>query len=198
MQKLQKISASAAILIGGESKRYGSDKAFITLNGKNLALTRYQQLSELFEEVYFVSNQPKKYKKFGDTVLKDILPGKGTLGGIYSALHYTSNEYCFITACDLPFLDMGLINRVWSQATKTDIIAPTWKNKIEPLVAFYHRRCLSEIKTAIKQNRRMVKGFWDNVTVTLIDVNEFYSLTQLEKIFFNINTPDDYKRAQEF
>lgn len=198
MQKLQKISASAAILIGGESRRYGSDKAFLTLNGKNLTLKRYQQLSELFEEVYFVSNKPNTHNQFGDRVFEDIITGKGTLGGIYSALHYATNEYCFITACDLPFLEIGLIQTLWSQAGNADIIAPIWKNNIEPLVAFYHRRCLSEIERAINQNERMVKGFWKKVTVALIDVTKFYSLVQLEKIFFNINTTDDYMRSQEF
>jgi molybdopterin-guanine dinucleotide biosynthesis protein A len=198
MQKFQKIHASAAILIGGRSTRFGSDKALLTLNGKNLALTIYQRLYKLFKEVYFVSNKPNKYNQFGDRVFEDIIPGKGTLGGIYSALHYATDEYCFITACDLPFLDKGLIQTLWARASKTDIIAPVWKSNIEPLVAFYHRRCLSEIEKAIKQNERMVKGFWKSATVAMIDVTKFYSLAQLEKIFFNINTPDDYRRAQEF
>ena len=189
------LPASAAILIGGRSSRFGTDKALLNFKGKSLALTIYEHIFEIFKEVYFVSNRPGKDDELNKRILLDVIPNKGALGGLYSALFHATNEYCFITACDLPFIGTELIQILWDHTGSTDIIAPIWGENIEPLAAFYHRRCLSAIEKAIHKDKKMVKGFWDSVSVALIDMCRYYSQNQLKKLFFNINTRQDFNRA---
>jgi len=183
-----KISACAAVLVGGESTRLGIDKSLLKFRGKYLATIIYNRLSDCFNNVYFVSDRYKKYSQFGVPVFEDIIPDKGALGGIYSALTYADEEYCFITACDLPYITKELIEILWLKSGRGDIMAPIWLDHIEPLVAFYHRRCLQYIEKALED-------FWYNLNVSLLDMIPYYSRAQLEKLFFNINTPEDYQKA---
>ena len=42
----------------------------------------------------------------------------------------------------------------------------------------------------------MMKGFWDQVKVKYIEMSQFFSSEDLAKLFFNINTQEDYKSAR--
>jgi molybdopterin-guanine dinucleotide biosynthesis protein A len=190
-----RIKASGAILIGGTGSRFGSDKATLTLDGEYITTILYNRLKTLFTEVSFVSNQQHNLHGIGVKYLVDIIPKKGTLGGLYTALKFSREQYCFVTACDLPFIDVDLIQILWSQSNGEDIITPSWFNNLEPLATFYHKNCLTAIEEVFHIDEKMVKSFWNRVKVKLVDMTKYYNRTQLEKIFLNINTIQEYKRA---
>ena len=73
------IACSAAVLAGGESRRFGQDKARALLGGKPLVSHVFETLETLFEDVLIVTNQPVHYEPFDVTVVSDIVRGAGSL-----------------------------------------------------------------------------------------------------------------------
>jgi molybdopterin-guanine dinucleotide biosynthesis protein A len=196
--KVTNITASGAILIGGKSKRYNSDKAFINFSGEYLSALLYKRINKILDHVFFVSDKKDKSSIPEAQLVIDLKQNIGPIGGLYTALVNTEYDYCFISACDLPFLSNDLIHLLWKNCDgKNDIIVPVWDSKIEPLAAFYHQRCIPFIETALENKQWMMKGFWDQVVTKYIDVSEHFSAKDINKLFFNINTPGDYISAQE-
>jgi len=96
----------------------------------------------------------------------------------------------------MPFLDTNLINILWENRGNADIIIPTWNNKSEPLAAFYHKNCIKSIEKEILLNHLAVQNLWKDVSVERVDCTSIYTVKELEKIFFNINTLEDYLYAK--
>ena len=191
----KKIPSSAAILIGGKSQRFGADKAFLGLKGEPVSVHLAKLLNGVFLEVFFVGGSGRKGVHDDSLVIPDLYPGIGPLGGLATALKYARYPYCFLTACDLPFITTELLYSLWLQSGKFDIVVPNWNGHIEPLVSFYHKRCLAEIHRTIGSGEYMLSGFWQQLKVKYVDMLSLYTKSELEKIFHNINTPEDYQQA---
>jgi molybdopterin-guanine dinucleotide biosynthesis protein A len=194
---MNKINVSAAILVGGKSLRFGEDKAFLRLEDDPVSIRIFRILDTIFREVFFVSGTEKKDMLENAVILSDLYPETGPLGGLVTALSHARYPYCFLTACDLPFTSSGPIRKLWQETGDNDITVPEWNGFVEPLFAFYHRRCTDHILLAIHTRRFMLKGFWQELNVKKVDMLKFYSETEMEKLFYNINTQDDYRKALE-
>ena len=107
------ISASGAILIGGKSHRFKSDKAFIEFTDGFLSAEIYQKFCRIFGQTFFVSDTGDKAPLPEAKVIVDLKPDIGPIGGLYTALSAASFKYCFISACDMPFLSIELIHHLW-------------------------------------------------------------------------------------
>jgi molybdopterin-guanine dinucleotide biosynthesis protein A len=194
--QITKIPVSGAILIGGKSNRFKKDKTYITLDGEYLSSRLFHTLDIILDNVFFVANQDKSSPVPGAKFVLDLHTGVGPIGGVYSALTYSHHDFCFISACDLPFLSVELIKILWQHTRSTDdIIVPVWDSKVEPLSAIYHRRCIPQIESALAAGQYMTKGFWNLVNTQYLDISRFFSRSQIKQMFININSPEDYKHV---
>jgi molybdopterin-guanine dinucleotide biosynthesis protein A len=66
----------------------GTDKSFVELDGKPLIQHVLERALQLGLTTILVANQPERYQELGLPVFSDLLLGYGSLGGLYSALHY--------------------------------------------------------------------------------------------------------------
>lgn len=192
------IPAAGAILVGGKSLRFGSDKALMSLEGEPVAARLHARLSAVLSEVILIADRSDKLDLPGSRTYVDLLPERGPLGGLYTALHYAAQEYCFLTACDLPFLDADLITALWEHTKGADVVVPVHEGRVEPLAGFYHRRCYEAVEKAVRSERRDMRSFWDSAEVRRIDVAKLFDPERLERLFFNINTPEHYRQAQKY
>jgi len=194
--KFTKINATSAILIGGKSTRFRTDKTFMQISNENISKNFFDKLNPIFSEIFFVADRKDKIPFSGAIVKSDLKSNLGPIGGLYTALYYAGEEYCFLSACDMPFLNLKTIQVIWDQRSdNVDILAPVWNGNIEPLAAFYNKRCLPLIEESIQNGQLMMKGFWDKVKVNYVDLSEYLTQSQIRKEFFNINTPEDYNSA---
>ena len=102
--------SSLAIIAGGQSRRMGRDKAFVDLGGKPLIEHVIERSADLGQaETILITNKPAQYAHLGLPMFRDILPDKGSLGGIYTALVRTRVVLmCWSLACDMPFVNSRL------------------------------------------------------------------------------------------
>ena len=87
-----------AVLVGGQSKRMGTDKATIEIDGVPMAVRVAAALSAAgAATVYTVGGLQFP----GLSAVADRWPGQGPLGGILSALHAATAPSVFVAATDL-------------------------------------------------------------------------------------------------
>jgi molybdopterin-guanine dinucleotide biosynthesis protein A len=192
----RKIPASAAIFAGGKSKRFGTDKAFMKFDRHSVTAHLSSLLQNLFNDVFIVSNEKKNIIE-NQTLHTDIYPDKGPLGGLYTALKYSEHSYCFVTACDTPFINEELIKLLWERKKTADAVIPVWEEKSEPLAAFYNVRCISKIEELFKTDILSLKNLIDTLDVEKVDLSKIYTEAELRKLFFNINTAENFVIARE-
>ncbi|MCB2078344.1 MAG: molybdenum cofactor guanylyltransferase [Novosphingobium sp.] len=85
-----------AVLAGGQSSRFGSDKALAELNGRTLLVRAVDRLSGWCEHVVVIGRETAPAPTLPDWPR----PGMGPLGGIAAALHLARDEdYDFVLTC---------------------------------------------------------------------------------------------------
>jgi molybdenum cofactor guanylyltransferase len=182
-----KTSSTAIILAGGKSLRMGADKCMLPIEGKPLIAYVAAQLTGTFDEVLIGSNQRDRFRFMGLTVVPDIKKNIGPLMGIYSCLKASSNALNFVTACDIPFMNIALIKEMLSISDNYDAVIPvTTDQHLEPLFAVYNRSAIPFIETMLMQGCNKVARLPQFANVHLIPV--------AAEGWYNLNQKADYER----
>ena len=189
-----------AIIAGGKSRRMGQDKAFLQLGGKSLLSRVIAASAHLhLAETIIIADQRDAYAAFGLPVYPDIMPDKGSLGGIYTALHHANTEYTLTLACDMPFVNPDLLRYMRSLIDgETDIIAPRVNGYPQALHAIYRATCAEPIRQQLQQNRLKIIRFYDQMRLRFIDEAEYAPYDPHGRSFENLNTPEDLARATRY
>ncbi|MCQ3930045.1 MAG: molybdenum cofactor guanylyltransferase [Chloroflexi bacterium] len=192
------MSLTLAIMAGGKSSRMGTDKSFVTLLGKPLIEHLLDRLADLGEdERILVTNRPDDYAALGLPMLTDVLPDKGSLGGIYTAITYSQSEYTLVIACDMPFANPALLKYMIGLCDGSyDVIVPRVDNYPEGLHAIYSQACLAPIRKRLDADQLKVMGFYSDVRVRYLDEAEYHSFDPKGLSFFNVNTPQELEEAR--
>jgi molybdopterin-guanine dinucleotide biosynthesis protein A len=188
------VEASGVILSGGESSRMGVNKAFIEIQGKRIIDSIVKLLSILFPEVIIVTNTPLDYACINARIVTDIFPQKGSLGGIYTGLFYSSHPYSLVVACDMPFLRREVIEYMTGKIGSNDVVIPHLSDGYHPLHAIYSRRCLPFMERLIEKDDLRIVNFFKKVRVKEVSGKELSRVDPDFSSFININTPEDVRR----
>lgn len=191
----EEIACSGAVLAGGESRRFGQDKAHAILAGKPLVSYVVETLQALFEDVLIVTNEPVSYEHFDVTVVSDIVRGAGSLGGLLTALVHAKAERCFVVACDMPFLNPTLIRRMLGRCKGMDVVVPSVQGDLQPLHAIYSKRCIGHIQERIAEGEFRIYDFYPEVLTFHLEERVCREVDPESRSFANINTQEDLARA---
>lgn len=185
-----------AIQAGGVSSRMGQDKGLLPFGQALLVEHIINQIKPLGYEIYVISNSPEDYKFLGLPVYSDVHEGIGALAGIHTILTYARSEYVLALACDMPYVELGLIRYLIELSSNHDIVIPSIGNQgfLEPFRAVYSRKCLASVEDAIRIGKRKVISFFDGLDVVQVSPEKIHQFDPEERSFLNINTPQDYKR----
>ena len=185
------------ILAGGESRRMGTDKAFLKIGGVSLMERTVQTLLLLFPTVAIVSKEPEKFHPLkGISLIQDLFPEQHALGGVYSALRRFQRQDCFVFACDMPFLNPLLIRTMIEQRNGYDLFIPRSRHGLEPLHAIYTSRCLSTMIQQIERKEWNLETFVQKVHYGILDAGVLHAFDPEEASFLNVNTPEAFQKAQ--
>ncbi len=190
-----------ALIAGGKSSRMGRDKAFVPLAGKPIIEHILERTAELGQaETILITNRPEDYAHLELPMFGDILPEKGALGGIYTAIARSTNPYTLALACDMPFVNARLLRYMLRLRDEDggpwDVIAPRVDGHPQGLHAIYSRACLPPIRERLEAGQLRVIGFYDAVRVRYLDADEYGPLDPRGLSFFNVNTPQDLQAAE--
>ena len=124
----QVAQVSTVVLAGGMSRRLGRDKASELVGDVPLIRRVIGRLSEVSSETLVVVADWERAAALplpdSATVVVDLYPGKGSMGGIFSGLSAANDEWAIVVACDMPFLNLGLFRYMLSLREGYDDAVP--------------------------------------------------------------------------
>ncbi|MBP7738703.1 MAG: molybdenum cofactor guanylyltransferase [Spirochaetes bacterium] len=178
---------SAFIIAGGKSSRFGEDKAVFLYHGKPLIEHVIEAIRPVFNRIAIIGDDAEKFDYLGLPSHRDIVPGIGPLGGLYTALRVADTGRIFIFACDMPGLNTGLIRHMIELSENVDVVIPFIGGFYEPLHAIYSKSCIAPMETLIQEGKRQIFRFFDQVTVRQVTADEIRAYADPEAVFRNIN-----------
>jgi molybdopterin-guanine dinucleotide biosynthesis protein A len=186
---------SAIVLAGGKSSRMGRAKALLEFDGEPLIAHLVRRLRELFDEVVIVAAPGQDIPPLAATLVRDEVAYQGPVGGISYGLRAASGEACFVTSCDVAFLNAPLISHLVAQISNHDVVVPYWEERFQPLHAVYRRSVLPLLEGQLERGELRPIYLFDKVRTLKIGADEIRRFDPDGLSFLNMNTPDDYDQA---
>jgi molybdopterin-guanine dinucleotide biosynthesis protein A len=179
----------------------GSDKALLDFDGQTLIEHLLTRLDGVALETIITTNHPERYDFLKLPLVPDVLPGRGALGGIYTALQAAAQPLVAVVACDMPFASPDILRACrdfLAADPDLDVVIPSTKHGLEPLHAVYRRAtCLPAVKAAIENGQWKVISWHGDVNVRVLLTAEIAQLDPDGSAFVNVNTPEELKAAVE-
>jgi len=190
---------SGIILGGGQSRRMGRDKRRLTWEGEPFLDRVSRLMKSLFDEVLVVAAQEDyDCSHLPVRLVTDIIPEKGSLGGLYTGLIEAKHSLTFAVACDMPFLIKESIARV-CLGPPSDVLVVKLSTGLQPLHARYTKGCVPVIAQMIHEGDLKIQNLISRsgLTVNIIEESLFDDIDPSRLSFNNINTPADLEFARK-
>jgi len=178
----------------------GEDKALKNFLGRPLIQRVIERVTPIADEIIVTTNRIEEYAFLGLRLVPDIKPGRGALGGLYTAVASASHPFVGVVACDMPFASAALLEaatRLMVQE-EADVVIPKSDEGYEPIHAVYRREtCLPAIETAIDADLWKVIAWFPQVRVRTLTPDEIKLHDPAGLAFWNVNTPEEFAEAEK-
>jgi molybdopterin-guanine dinucleotide biosynthesis protein A len=202
-------ACTGVILAGGQASRFGGrPKGLEVVHGQRIvdrvAGALRQALRDVAPrasgELLLVANDPGAARWLPDvTVVADIRPGLGSLGGLLTALASVEGPVLLV-AWDMPFVPGGLLRalRIEGESGPYDAVVPSSSSRrgVEPLCAYYTQACAAPITRRLDSGDHRMIGFLEDVRVHHLAPAVVHRFGDPARLFLNINEPADLATAE--
>ena len=158
---------TGAILAGGHSSRFGSNKALFAPNGETLISKAAGLLRSVAREVLVSASQTNAgdYDFLGLEIVVDQHPDSGPMGGLETLLQRCTTPWLLVLTCDMPFVDKD--------------------GSISPFPLLIERSALPQLQSRMRTGSLSMKGL-------LSDLDTYYIMSPYNRLLSNINRPEDW------
>ncbi len=195
------IAASAIVLAGGRSSRMGRPKASLDFGGVPLLTRIVSELKRRFAEIVVVAAPESEDSLPLDLpatkVLRDGAPFLGPSEALRLGLDAVTNEMAFACSCDLPLLNSDVAAAIVAMLGDFDSAIPIVGEKLQPLHAAYRKRCAGVLAALAARPESRLSAIADAVNTIRVSEDQLRRIDPQLRSFFNVNTPEDYRRALE-
>ncbi len=192
----QTSTITGIILVGGKSRRMGTDKAFLRIGGVPLFERVLAAMAENFSSILLIGDCKERYQGYGLPVVADRYQGSA-LGGLYSGLLAAATDLVFVAPCDMPFPSASLIRHICAMAGDFDVVVPRTAYGFEPLFALYRKSCLEAMQRLLEAGNYRVYDFYPEVAVRYVEAEELWRVADEERALLNLNTPEEFAMIKE-
>lgn len=178
---------NCVILAGGKSSRMGQDKTLLPFGGEvSLAHYLFKKMQVEFENVY-VSSKFQKFLPPLNLIQDDVKDDFSPMLALYSILSKFKKPI-FIIPADMPFVKYQTIQTLGSLSDKYDVVVAKDRTHRHSLCGFFSPSIAHLAKELYEKGSHKI-----GILLDLINLKEIEFID--ENQFFNINYPDDYKKA---
>jgi len=191
---------TVVIQAGGQSSRMGEDKALKPFLGRPLIQRVIDRLTPIADELIVTTNRPAEYGFLNLRLIPDLKPGRGALGGLYTAIASAASPLVAVVACDMPFASTMFFEgaRRLMVEEEADVVIAKTDEGYEPLHALYRREsCLHAIESAIDADQWKVIAWFPKIKVRELTSQEVKEFDPSGLCFWNLNTPEEFLEAEK-
>lgn len=190
------MNLTAFVLAGGKSTRMGRDKAFLEFEGETM-ITRAVNLARSVTPEVRIIGDAKKFAPWG-SVVEDIYPEHGPLGGIHAALAGTRTESNLVLPVDMPLLDARFLKFLIRKGAEAPamVTVPRTAGRLHPLCATYPKEFAGIAKRSLEANRNKIDALFTEIATQIIEEEEILQNGFSPSLFRNVNTPQDWLELQ--
>jgi molybdopterin-guanine dinucleotide biosynthesis protein A len=191
---------TVVIQAGGMSSRMGEDKALKLFLKRPLIQRVIDRVASIADELIVTTNRPADYEFLNLRLVSDLKPGRGALGGLYTAIESATSPLVAVVACDMPFASSRLFEgaRRLMVEEDADVVIAKSDEGYEPLHALYRREaCLPAIESAIAADQWKVISWFSKVKVRTLTSDEVKLFDSSGLCFWNLNTPEEFIEAEK-
>ncbi|HWP96613.1 MAG TPA: molybdenum cofactor guanylyltransferase [Syntrophomonadaceae bacterium] len=190
---------SGIILAGGKSSRMKFNKAFARLHNQTVIEILVKKFTQFFSETIIISNDPELFTEMGVRVFQDIIPSQGPVSGIHAGLNYANHETVFICGCDMPFVNLDMVDYLMSRLGNHDSVVPEIHGHLQPTAAIYNRKCLPVFTESLQQDHlKLTWLFREELDAVVVQAQELERFGDVSQMFFNINDANALEKARKF
>ncbi len=196
----------ALILAGGKGSRLGyREKALIEIDGRPLIDLVIESLEKVVDNIIISVRDEEQGKLLGSHFDRykftyDTYQNIGPLAGVLSGLAACKDEYCFIAACDMPFINTNVVMMLFQESYGYDAAMPRWnEGYLEPLHAVYMcEPMIRETEKAIQKGETIILAPVNKLNVNYIGVDDIKKIDPDLRTFMNVNTPADIQKVLKY
>ena len=185
-------TCGAVILAGGHSRRMGTCKALLRLEGKTMLERIFEPLPVLFDEVLLSANDSSLGAGLDVKLVPDIWRECGPLGGLHAALTATGKDALFCVPCDLPRFTAELPRLLLSRMEPgaDAIVCKDGGGRLHPLCGIYRKRVLPVLEAQLQKGERRMTALIKRLPCQILETEGFLP----DDTFWNMNTPESYSQ----
>ncbi len=191
---------SAAILMGGEARRFGGrDKGGLLIAGRTILERQIDELSEIADDILIVGSRkntdgPAKAGRpvpAGHRVrfVPDRVAGCGPLGGLDAALAAAQSDALIVIACDMPFVTAAFLRHLQALTHGADAVVPRTEHGYHPVCAVYTQTCRPAVDEALAERRLAMNELLKRIHMRVVEAGEIDAFGPRALLLANVNTP---------
>ena len=189
------------IMAGGKSSRMnGIDKTLMEIKDHTLLSIVINKITHQTKYIVLNSNRdPSIFKNYNIKVIKDTISNHpGPLAGVLTGIEWfyknnTNIKWVVSVPVDSPFFPNNLINKLYEAVIKSKkLIGVSSSNgRNHPVFSIWHISLMQPLQEALNSNIRKIDLFTKSYNPAVVDFSSSVDP------FFNINTPEDLKIAND-
>lgn len=184
----------AAVMAGGQSRRFGRDKTLEMFRGRRLVEHGVDALRYTAENIIVVAKDCDKYRFLDVDCVADEYDVQCPMVGILTALKYFNGDV-FIVAADTPLVMGKHAERLMQAMQGHDAAVPLIYGKHHPLYACYSSRMIAVFEKSLASGQYALMKCLMNADTVFPDENVLLDTPEEAAAFTNINTEDDMTGA---
>jgi molybdopterin-guanine dinucleotide biosynthesis protein A len=164
----------------------GSEKGLVMYKGKTFIQWILEAVTPVCDSIYLITNN-KAYASYNHPLIRDVIPEKGPVGGIYTALKHSSTPWNLILSCDVPMLTTDVLqNHLLNKLPDTAISYLSDGRQNSPLIGLYAQHLVGDFEKALRKDHLKLLDLIHALPHSQVTVKpeEAYTIQ-------NINTPTE-------
>jgi len=184
----------ACVLAGGRSRRLGRPKASVVLAGRPLISYPLAALGAAGLEAVVIAKPDSDVPSLEVPVLHEAAAVFHPAAGIAAALRHARGRPVLVVACDMPFLEPGLLRHLAEAPGR--VVVPRAGGRLHPLCARYAPALEGELEDAVAAGRALHETI-AALDPVVVDEDGLRRFGDPERLLFNVNSPEDLALAEE-
>ncbi len=205
VNRMNSNDVTVAILAGGNSSRFGLEKALVHFRGKPLVSHMISIAQAFSSRVLVVVSNPDQEKSIRDIsehieiVFDPDDSTRSALNGAVTAFEFSESSHTLLLPVDTPLVNKEILSTMIQLRENHGAVIPSWPSGyVEPLHGVYlTEHAYSKGITVLESGKRRMQDLLDKLTNVLYVSTEILKMFDPKLLSFtNINTPADLKKLE--